>query len=198
MNDEKLIWKRYMLLSESNNIDVEYLKSYEKGDEEKAQLLVDQVAESAGYDLSHRQKSENISDKHIVLFTLKNKYNFNNPWRNIHYGKHNFLLKSTDLPEVPDWVKEWASDHPVWGKWYSEESINPKDIVESAGAWDDENFVSQLWSDNENKFLDEGIYGFKTPDGAVVFDPSVAPIKSAKPFLHDNNGNLIPLSQRFV
>jgi hypothetical protein len=203
MNDEYNIWESYSNnVLKHKNIDIAYTEAYKKGDEEKAQMLVDQAAKSAGYDLSHRQGSPILSDRHIMLFALRNDGNPSNPWRNDNYGKYNFLLKSSDLPEIPDWVKQWALDHPVHGKWLNEDnieaSINPEDIVDSAGLWDEAEFVSHLWNENENKFLDEEIYGFKTPDGAVVFDASDAPVKRGDAFLYDNKENLIPLSKRFV
>jgi len=183
--------------AQARKMDREYSAAVQAGDIEKAQEMVDEAQKAAGYDLSHRQKGGDIGKSQSVILFKKRKDTQHNQWGNEHYGTNNYVLKSSELTSIPEWVKEWASDHPVWGKWFSEASINPVDIIESAGAWDQQDFVSQFWSENENRLLDKGIYGFNTPDGAVVFDPSVAPFKSADPIIYDDNGNVIPLSKRF-
>ena len=47
-----------------------------------------------------------------------------------------------------------------------EESLNPSDIVFSAGCWDDIDFINHL---EENNFFDTGVTGVITNDGAVFF-----------------------------
>jgi len=50
--------------------------------------------------------------------------------------------------------------------------VNPDNIVSSADVWDDRDFVSQFWQDNEARLLNmrkKGTFGFKTDDGAVLF-----------------------------
>ena len=47
---------------------------------------------------------------------------------------------------------------------------DPEDIVDSAAAYDDENFTQWLW----NRVLEpKDIKGVKTHEGGVVFDPSI-------------------------
>ena len=51
------------------------------------------------------------------------------------------------------------------------ESVNPSDIVDSAGIWDDQNLVSVIWDD---VLEPRGIAKVKTDDGLILFDPSQA------------------------
>jgi len=68
----------------------------------------------------------------------------------------------------------------------------PERIVDSAGMWDNPDLVMRVW----DKVLEpREISKVRTPDGLIVFDPSQ--IKSADPTTYDEQGNVIPLSQRF-
>jgi len=82
---------------------------------------------------------------------------------NAHYGNHVWTLK-TELPKVPDNVIEYAADFFGIEIEEARELCNPVDIVDTAGAWDDPQFVSEVYY-----FCGEPT-GFRTPDGAVVLD----------------------------
>jgi hypothetical protein len=168
--------------------DADYLAAVESGDMETAQRMVDEAAKKAGYNMSHRQRSPDVKKTGDVLLFVDDTTS------NTSYGSHDFVVKG--LSEIPDYVKTFAFDY------YGDEGqTEPEDILESAQAWDDRQFVSDLWQKYGDTFLDEGIVGFKTPDGAVVFDRATAlangQIKSADPVTRDADGNVIPLSQRF-
>lgn len=92
---------------------------------------------------------------HVMLFC--------NSERNAHYGEHVWTLK-TELPPVPQTVIEFAAEFFGVDQTEAEELVNPEDIVDSAGAWDDSQFVSEVY-----QFCGEPT-GFRTPDGAVVLD----------------------------
>ena len=83
--------------------------------------------------------------------------------RNAHYGGHVWTLK-TELPPVPQAVIAYAAEFFDVDQAEAEELVNPLDIVDSAGAWDDAQFVSDVF-----QFCGEPV-GFRTPDGAVVLD----------------------------
>jgi len=83
--------------------------------------------------------------------------------RNSHYGSHVWTLK-TDLPPVSQAVIDYASEFFGVDQTEAESLVNPDDIVDSAGAWDDAQFVSEVY-----QFCGEPT-GFRTPDGAVVLD----------------------------
>lgn len=169
-------------------IDADYMKAVESGDVEAQQRIVDAAAKEAGYEMSHRQSKPVMSEKgDVVLFV-------DDSASNTSYGNHNFTVKG--LPEVPTYVKDFAKEY------YGEDGqTEPDDILESAQAWDDRQFVSDLWQEFEDRFISDGIVGFKTPDGGVVFDRFTAlsngQIKSADPITRDDSGNIIPPSKRF-
>lgn len=104
--------------------------------------------------LTHRRQDPDLIN-HVVLFSDSNS--------NSHYGNHVWTLKS-ELPEVTEEIIHYAAE--FFGIDFEEaaEFCNPADIVDSAGAWDDARFVSEVYS-----FCGEPV-GFITPDGAVVLD----------------------------
>ena len=106
--------------------------------------------------LTHRRlKKDLFCSSHVVLFSAEER-------NNSHYGPHVWTLL-TDLPEVPLYVIEFAADYYDIGLEEAEELVDPPNIVDSAGAWDDEEFVYAVW----DKFEDPG---YRTYDGAVVLD----------------------------
>jgi hypothetical protein len=169
-------------------LDADYMKAVESGDVGEQQRLVDEAARKAGYAMSHRQTKPIMSEKgDVVLFVDDSS-------SNTSYGSHDFTVKG--LPEIPTYVKEFARQY------YGEDGqTEPVDILSSAQAWDDRQFVSDLWQQFGDRFMSEDIVGFKTPDGGVVFDRTSAlnnkQIKSADPITRDDSGNIIPLSKRF-
>ena len=68
----------------------------------------------------------------------------------------------------------------------------------SAGVWDDRDFVTYLF---DHGFFDEltdaDVPAVKTSDGLIVMGDDNSRIKSADPVTYDDNGNVIPLSERF-
>ena len=103
--------------------------------------------------LTHRRHN-NIDTGHVVLFCDSD--------RNANYGDHIWTLK-TEMPEVPEAVIEYAAEFFGVEIEEAKELCNPVDIVSTAGAWDDEQFCSEV-----SAFF--APVGFKTPDGAVVID----------------------------
>ncbi len=83
--------------------------------------------------------------------------------RNHGYGNHVWTLR-TELPEVPQAIVEFAAEFYGCDEDEAENLVNPDNIVGSAGAWDDPQFVSEVY-----QFCGEPT-GFRTPDGAVVLD----------------------------
>ncbi len=102
--------------------------------------------------LTHRRTSTRDS-KHVMLFAERG---------NEHYGRHVWTL-ATDLPEVSSEVVEFAAEYFGISADEAAALVNPRNIVDSAGAWDDAQFVSDVWQRFE-------CAGFRTPDGAVVLD----------------------------
>jgi len=123
----------------------------------EAQARTESALSQKGYTF-HRGKDPATS-RDIVQFS-------DDPSRITSYGANQYAIRKQDLPIVPDYVKKFANEY--YGQDVSAE-IEPRDIVESAGVWDDRQFVSDLWQQFESRFDREGIIGFQTPDGAVLF-----------------------------
>jgi hypothetical protein len=173
-------------------LDSDYMKAVESGDVEAQQRMVDEVAKRAGYDLSHRrQKTRNHSQsKNVMQFVLRDEGG------NENYGPIETLAKSSDYQEPSDDVVNFASKYYNINQEEARRLLEPTSIVDDAGAWDDKQFVSDLWQAMESKELPEQT-GFKTPNGAVEIDPTKSSFKSADPITRDDSGNVIPLSKRF-
>lgn len=105
--------------------------------------------------LTHRRSNNDHHTGHIMLFCDSE--------RNSHYGSHVWTLQ-TELPAVSQAVIDYASEFFGVDQTEAESLVNPDDIVDSAGAWDDAQFVSEVY-----QFCGEPT-GFRTPDGAVVLD----------------------------
>lgn len=104
--------------------------------------------------LTHRRKTANLNEGHVILFCDNDK--------NWSYGDHVWELRSA-LPAVTAEVIAFAADYYGISEAEADGLCNPVDIVDSAGAWDDAQFVSDLYQALEP-------VGFRTPDGAVVLD----------------------------
>lgn len=104
--------------------------------------------------LTHRRSNDTLSNN-VMLFAESG---------NEHYGEHVWTLVS-NLPAACEDEKLIAFTMD----WYSvdrEEAIgliDPANIVDTAGAWDDQQFVSYVWQALEP-------VGYTTQDGAVVLD----------------------------
>lgn len=104
--------------------------------------------------LTHRRRNDTLKTTNIILFAAEEN--------NEHYGPHVWVLE-TELPEVTAEVIAFAAEYYGVTEAEAAKLCNPKDIVGDAGAWDDAQFVSDLWQALEP-------VGFRTPDGAVVLD----------------------------
>ena len=102
--------------------------------------------------LTHRRNNPELAT-HVMLFAEAN---------NEHYGAHVWTLVS-DLPSIPEDLVELAAEH--YGVTADEirDEVDPTDIVNTAGVWDDPEFCYLAW----DTF---GAAGYRTQDGAVVLD----------------------------
>ena len=169
-------------------IDRKYLAAVESGDDEALKELVMDAAKDAGFDLAHRGADPETS-RDIVLFSeIDESHDAIQS-----YGENLYFAKSSDLGDAGNpgegfdsWLKENYPDY----------NINPTDIVDSAEAWDDRQFVSDVWQAGaENgSWLNES--GYSTNDGAVLF-PGAGVSVSGNNIERDAGGKVIPLSERF-
>jgi len=110
--------------------------------------------------LTHRRQTDKLANDRVILFAEGDD--------NDGYGEHIWQL-ITDLPGVTDELIKWAAIYYDVGAEEAEELVNPARIVGSAGAWDDDQFVSDLWQAMEYSEI-ETVAGYRTNDGAVVID----------------------------
>jgi len=106
--------------------------------------------------LTHRRSDRNLYTGYVTLFAEGENNN--------HYGCYVWLLK-TDLPDVFDvpGLVNFAMEFFGIDEEYAEDLVNPENIINSAGAWDDPAFVTAVWEGF-------GLVGVRTWDGAVVLD----------------------------
>lgn len=108
--------------------------------------------------LTHRRQNDEIRND-VILFAEEG---------NEHYGDNIWTLK-TELPIVNDQLIRFAASFYNVDADEAAELVNPEDIVSDAGAWDDRQFVSDLWQAMESGEV-EMVAGYRTCDGAIVID----------------------------
>jgi len=112
--------------------------------------------------LTHRRKTS-IHPKdtgYVVLFAESG---------NEFYGNHVWVLRKR-LPSIPKKVTKFCADFYDTSMSEAENLVDPPDIVDTAGAWDDPDFVTEFWNAMERGFIKE-TPGYETQDGAVLLDP---------------------------
>lgn len=116
------------------------------------------------------------------------------------YGPYRFVAtdkNAIDVSDIADEIQTLARDY--FGHELSDDELSPPDIVDSAGMWDNMDFVQEVWDNILERIYDETgeIPAVKTADGLLVFGADGKRIKSADPVVRDENGTIVPLSKRF-
>lgn len=103
--------------------------------------------------LTHRRRASSLLSGYVILFAEAG---------NEGYGNNVWTLE-TELPAVESHepLITMAQEYLGCDREEAIESLNPSDIVNSAGIWDDAQFVSDVWQAFE-------AIGYRTADGAVV------------------------------
>ena len=124
----------------------------------------------AGYTYSHRRKDGLHPTETGNVTQLVSDFS-----QNKHYGDENYLVKGDDLSEIPQFVYDEAL---VWLQKNVSKSatdshainmVNPYNIEDGAGIWDEPEFINLLKSKYANEL--DSVAGFKLADGAVVISP---------------------------
>ena len=90
----------------------------------------------------------------------------------LSYGSTLYTLTSDHVDTIPQWLIDYTAQYYSVDIDTARDLVNPDNIVNDAGCWDDREYVHNLWADNEGilmDMIDHGIYGYKTDDGAVTF-----------------------------
>lgn len=117
-----------------------------------------------------------------------------------NYGEYAYFATDADATRIEDILPKLRElSEEFYGEAVSDEELNPPDIVDTAGVWDDPDFVQYMW---DNYFEDEFYRTDKVPavvteDGMIVLGRDDTRVKSGSSVEYDDDGNVIPLSQRF-
>ena len=164
-------------------LDSEYATAFEAKDEEKARGLVDQAAKQAGYNYKVYRGVENdyIKGDGYVFGKADQTYFTGN--RALAETYANFMGQNPEGVVYDTYLR-------------LENPFIPEDINDAANF---EYNAKRLREKGYDGVIGShgGVEGARNGqvDVAVAFDPSQ--IKSADPFTYDNEGKLIPLSERF-
>ena len=182
----------------SRELDSEYMELAKdpEGNRGELQEMVDQAAEAAGYEYKRntRRKHSPANDVPWQMFVRGvDKYQGN-------YGDYTYYATdkgATSIDEIMPKLRELAEE--FYGETVSDEEINPPDIVMSAGVWDDMDFVQYAWDNYFEGEMDRTgkVPAVVTEDGMIVIDEDFSRVKSGDTVEYDDNGKVIPLSERF-
>ena len=182
----------------SRELDSEYMELAKdpEGNRRELQEMVDQAAEAAGYEYKRntRRKHSPANDVPWQMFVRGvDKYQGN-------YGDYTYYATdkgATSIDEIMPKLRELAEE--FYGETVSDEEINPPDIVMSAGVWDDMDFVQYAWDNYFEEEMDRTgkVPAVVTEDGMIVIDEDFSRVKSGDTVEYDDNGKVIPLSERF-
>ena len=179
-------------------LDSEYMELAKdpEGNRGELQEMVDQAAEAAGYEYKRNtsRKHSPANDVPWQMFVRGvDKYQGN-------YGDYTYYATdkgATPIDEIMPKLRELAEE--FYGETVSDEEINPPDIVMSAGVWDDMDFVQYAWDNYFEGEMDRTgkVPAVVTEDGMIVIDEDFSRVKSGDTVEYDDNGKVIPLSERF-
>ena len=187
----------------SADVDEDYMAAVEAGNMETAQRMVDEAAKAAGYSYSRFTRNHlsprNNDAPYYIFADSGSKESLRGVYGQYEYAaSDNGAIKADEiLPQLRDawreFVEETGENPNV-----TDEELNPEDIGMAAGVWDNRDFVQWLF-DNDffTESTDAEIPAIKTADGLIVFGDDMSRIKSADLVTYDDNGNVIPLSERF-
>lgn len=187
--------------SVSPETDTEYMSAVERGDTETAQLMVDEAAKKAGYTrtLYHGTASNfNVFGfGRTGIFTTDN-YDMAKTYGNnviSLYGKEGAKVLTIDAQESPHYAIRVDknildfSEYPLIG---AKETYSTNDISLIAFREGYDVVVIKNVYDNYN-----AASGNKNGLGTDVVYKDSNQVKSSEAITYDDNGNVIPLSQRF-
>ena len=182
----------------SRELDSEYMELAKdpEGNRWELQEMVDQAAEAAGYEYKRNAKRKHSPANDV-------------PWQMFvrgvdkdqgNYGDYTYYATdkgATSIDEIMPKLRELAEE--FYGETVSDEEINPPDIVMSAGVWDDMDFVQYAWDNYFEGEMDRTgkVPAVVTEDGMIVIDEDFSRVKSGDTVEYDDNGKVIPLSERF-
>jgi hypothetical protein len=171
--------------------DAAYMRAAQAGDTATAQKMVDEaINDSLPIDFYH---GGNAGARGFIVQFVRGR-----PDQSYWGGttKDRALWKTKKTRPLSDNMIEFGAEYFNLSREDAERIMNPPDIVEGAGAWDDPQFVSEFWQRFENDLLRNGD-ALSVGNGAIAFPGSENIERLSDPITRDSSGNIIPLSQRF-
>jgi hypothetical protein len=180
MNDERLIWEAY----ENNSLDKEYYNAYKAMNTEIAQKMVDDYAQKNGYVEVFRASRNGAP--HLI-------------------PRNNYILSFTTKKEVAD---SYGIKDEDTKRFFINAKIT-KEFPSKDGSFSFTGFDNMVRNGGvvvTRNVVDSGPFASTERDPEYLFSSrsdiygtiNSSFVKSAEPFLHDDEGNLIPLSKRFI
>lgn len=193
----------------AKKLDEAHAKAIESGDMEEAQRLVDEKARQAGYKTGPVFHGTASDEKIKIPRGMRGvaahvTTNENAAWR---FADEAYDQGLGENPRLEKWLLRGDYFDPTnkahlkrLEKTYRKEDLEEYPLEEIAKSWDWENLEDETFQEH---LKEAGFSGYKDrenefrgwDENTAVFYPE--DIKSADPATYDNEGKLIPLSQRF-
>lgn len=182
--------------------DADYLSAVERGDMETAQRMVDEAAKAAGYDrhLYHGSKRGGgfTVFKGWQYFTENKPYAERYARQDTGEGLYDVYVKSDKLFDTRK-----AADRAVFEQYrdeYGMTELQKSGLPDWTDGYDLSDIIEENDLDYDGIVLDEGgdlVNGKPVSRGPSYVIRNSEQIKSADPVTYDDNGDVIPLSERF-
>lgn len=191
--DSKIVNKKF------STEDDAYIDAVNRGDMETAQMMVDEAASKAGYTELYYHGAKNGGG--FTVFRDWSYFTENKQYAE-RYARNGSLYKTYVKMENPFDTRR-AKDRALFADMRQEYGLSE---IQDSGLpdWTDGYDISDYIDENELGYdgiiLDEGgdlVDGKPVSRGLSYVIRKSEQIKSADPVTHDDNGNIIPLSERF-
>lgn len=199
---------------ESRKSDAEYLAAVERGDTDAAQRMVDEAAREAGYTVKAYHGTPNGTFnvfREWSYFTESKKYAdvYQNQGASSNGYKqtasnpktYSVYLNPKDVFDTRTERDRRIFQNEFYRQWGNGAPLSERGLPDWTDGDDLIEFFDDKGYDYDAFYLDEGGtggYGDKVEDrGVSIIVKDSAQVKSADPVTYDDNGNVIPLSERF-
>lgn len=189
--------------SVSEEMDADYLTAVENGDMETAQKMVDEAAARSGYSRRMYHGSKNGGGFTVFrdwgYFTENRDYAQRYAQRENEKSLYEVYVKmdqpfDTRDPDIKEIFEE--NIRPEYGT----SEIQDSGLPDWTDGYDIADYIDENDLDFDSIVLDEGgdmVNGQPVSRGLSYVVKHSAQVKSADPVTYDDNGNVIPLSERF-
>ena len=194
--------------------DAPYLSAVNHGDMEEAQRLVDEKAKEAGYiygKVYHGTPNNDFTEfKDGFIFFTSNEdtaSEYRDPgdmWRTRYEGGRTLgsYIKIENPLILDNSYSDYRNEHTPWQEWkptvygrVPDNAMNAMDVAERAKELGYDGVV--IRNDKDTKWSDSSQYLKNRGRGDTIIAFNAEQIKSADPVTYDEEGNVIPLSERF-